>query len=592
MSGWNSLEINTPDLGIGTLKSIIDKIKDAINTLVEILEFILKVTGSFDDPLAKLIKKLIDELKETVESFLDDTGAYVLHVPIRKRFQTNFLGLGDVTPSWAGELGVFGSENSQIDWTDAGLNSFLADANRYNGGNVGFFKTIIESLQDAGDINRPQFDDDEYVGGVVLVMGTDFDPLGFLDDIWALFGMFGDSLGADTVPKTPRPKNLKGYTIKGLSDGKFDTMLTWDVPDVPVYTLQDLGGIVLYPERYAVIRGKNSVEALGATTVVSLLGKRDLNTGDTNSSGNIEVLLEDEYDFTKVTYMDKDVESSADDAFYYAVAWKLRAFGADEPQTEGNGTLLDYWYISNVVRLTPFPSLPDSTPPNWHRTPSVADIFPPFAQLLRRLVAQIEAFSAKLLGASQLLQQYVDFLKSEVNRYEAIINSLLDEVAKLEASFQLPNAGVYYRTFKGSGGNDFFITDLAKSLMSSTPDAPPFHRGDEYVTGSVIMAGGHENIVDSLLAGLSWIFGTPSSSSAEMNQMLSQLGLTISSIEEQYFNDDMTPTDVAPLNTTSEEATLDEVTFDEGMVPTSCTKEVPPEPTFGDNMEVIDDADA
>jgi hypothetical protein len=577
MSNWASLKLDIPDIGLPSLAKVIQYIKDALEALVNILEFILNLVGPTTDPLAALIRKLIDELKQLVEGFLEDAGGYVLHVPVRKRLKTNFLGLGDITPTWAGELGIFGQPNSAVAYDDPELNQFLADANRYNGGNVGFFKTVLESLNDDGDLSRPQFyEETDYVGGAVLLVGTSFDPLGFLDDIWKFMGMFGNALGADTTPKSPRPKNLKGYTIKGISNGTFDAMLTWEVPEVPVYTLPDLGGIILYPERYAIIRGRNTIGAMSANSVVDLMCKRDLSQGDSCNGGDMVVVREDAYDFTKVTYLDKDVSCIEDDSFFYAVAWKLKAYGANEPQTPDNGTEIDYWNISNVVRLVPYPSLPESTPPNWHRTPSVADIFPPFAQLLRRMVAQIEAIGAKLVGTQQFLQQYIDFLKSEILRYEGIINSLLDDLARLTVAFDLPTTGVYVRTFSGTGGNDFFVSDLAKSLMRSYPGAPPFHRGDEFVTGSVILAGGPKPDVEGVLKALSFIFGSTSGEDADMQNMLNNLGESIRELETAYFTDDLKPTKIEPNKP---------VSFDDNMVPTACT--VPAiEPTaFNSNME-------
>ena len=132
-------------------------------------------------------------------------------------------------------------------------------------------------------------------------------------------------------------------------------------------------------------------------------------------------IYEGEYDITKVSYLDENVQSEPDEAFYYAVAWKLKAYGKNEAVLENTGLELDYWYISNVARVTPYPTIAASTPPDWHRTPSLASIFPQFAAVLRLLVAQLEAASAKLLGQAEMLEQYISFLKSEINRYEAIV---------------------------------------------------------------------------------------------------------------------------------------------------------------------------
>ncbi len=573
---WRKLEINVPDLKLGDLAELIEKIKAIIEVIVDVLEVILAFAAALMDPIVTVLRVIIDKLKETVEGFLEDLGGYTLYVPIGKRLMTNFLGFGDITPSWAGELGIFGAPDSEMDPENPELNQFIVDANRYKGGNHGFFKTVVESLYDEGDVNRPQFlDEDDYVGGVTLVMGVDFDPLGFLDDIWKLMGMFD---GPDTTPKVPRPKGLQARTLQGISSGAFSTLLLWEPPEVPVWTLADLGGIIMFPARYAIIRGRNTIGALSAGNVGDLMGSRTLSQGDTFSNGNMEVIHEGPYDITKTSYLDEGITASADDTFFYAVAWQLKVFNKDDEITDDGGTDLDYWQISNVARVTPFPTLPASTPPDWYRTPSIASLFPQFAAVLRKMVAQIEAFAAKLLGAADMLKEYIEFLKSEILRYEQIVNEILDFIAQLTLKLELPTAGIYTRTFKGQGGNDFFISDLAKSFLPSEANRPPFGRGDEYVTGAVIMTGGPEVMVDAFIAGLSWIFGGASEDG--MDDMLAELGGVVDSIEATQFGPSMTQMTAAEIDA------AEPVEFDSSMCPLcTCGDDGEPTPTFGKDMK-------
>ena len=192
----------------------------------------------------------------------------------------------------------------------------------------------MDSLEDDGDMNRPQFyDENDYVGGVVLVMGTDFDPLGFLDDIWKFSGIFN---GPDMMNKSPRPVDLSARTLQGLSietlqsgeKATFSTLLLWEPAEAPRWRLDDLDGVVVSPYRYAILRGKNTIGALSAGSVVDLMGSRELSEGDT--FGDMTVIHEDIYDITKTNYLDEHIESTTDDSFYYAVAWKLKAYGAKD----------------------------------------------------------------------------------------------------------------------------------------------------------------------------------------------------------------------------------------------------------------------
>ena len=199
--------------------------------------------------------------------------------------------------------------------------------------------------------------------------------------------------------------------------------------------------------------------------------------------------------------------------------------------------------------------------------------------MLRKLVAQIEAFSLKLTNPANALSDYVAFLKSEILRYEAIVNGILDDVARIQSLFKMPQAGVYARTFKGQGGNDFFITDLANSFLPSEPTRPPFTRGTEYVTGVIIMAGGPQAAIDGLITGLNWIFGTQSSTASEEDEVMSQLGKALDEVEEAFFGDDMQQVE-EPEEDEPEE-------FDLAMNPLSRQEDEVEPAVFGPNMEPL-----
>lgn len=572
MAGWKKFEISLPALPVEPFTEIIEKIKAFIEVLVNILEIILSIVAALLDPIATAIKAIIEAIKAAIESFLEDLGGYLLYVPIRKRFMTNFLGLGDITPDWLTDSGIMEESGATLPTTNPDMALFAANMNRYNGGNVGFFRTVMESVFDEGDTSRPQFtNSDDYVGGLVILMGTNFDPLGFLDDIWKLFGLFNLP---DSTPKVPRPKNLKGRAITRVAGGTFSVLLNWDPVEVPLVSLQDLGGTFYYPSRYAIIRVKNDTRALAASSVVDLMGKRTLSVGDKFNNGNATVIAEGKLNVSNTSYIDKDVSASSSDAFYYAVAWQLDAYNKDDSLADP-ATPLDYWYISNVVRVVPYPVLPTATPPNWIRTPSIASIFPPFADLLRRFVMELENFADKILGITDLLLQYVDFLKKEIARYEALINYILDEIAKLKFLFTMPTAGIYMRTFKGRGGNLFFLTDLATSLLPSDPNAPPFNAGDEYVTGVVLMTGGYAPQVDAFVSALELFFG--GGGDGGLSDLVGQLGEQVDSLEETIFGPDMQPTDAAP----------NVVAFDSRMCPLKTCCNPPAAPavtTFGANL--------
>lgn len=567
---WQNLELPSPSIDIQPLLDLIDKLKEYLNTLVNALELILEAAAAFVDPLTTLLLQIIEKIKAEIEGFLEDLGGYAIFIPIRKKLQTNFLGLGDLTPEDGNPVSLLFAQQpfdivraTETKEETAARAKFISDANRYSGGNVGFFRTVVDSLFDEGDIARPQFwNEDDYVGGFVIVFGTSIDPLGLLDDIWKLLGFFKNVYAGSGSIKTPRPENLKARVVEGIQGSLFSTLLTWDGLDVPVYTLPDLAGIVLIPSRFVVIRSKNNTDALLSDTVVDMMGTRDLKTGDTFNNGDTVVVYEGEYDLTQNSYLDEDIETGKDDVFYYAVAWKLRAFYQGSIYDRGAGSEelnLDYDTISNVVRVVPYLAVPDSTPPNWYRTPALEDILPDFASMLRKIVAILEGLTARLTGLLDVWKEYIQFLKNEILRYEAMINYILDELKRMLEKFNFSfKTGIYIRGFVGKGGNYFLMNDLVQSLSPSYPNSPPFHRGDEYVAGFILMQGGPQLLVDSFVKSLSWLFGNVDTlKTAQQNFMLTQVGMDLTAAEDALFNEEMEEVDVVVSSQTVPEASSD-----------------------------------
>lgn len=545
-TSWSKLSLELPNFDwADKFVEFIEKVQEILNVFVTMLETLIDFLAALiEDAFIQLIKKLIDELKKLIEGFLDDLGLYMLYVPIRKRIMTNFMGLGDITPSNKALSALF-QNNQQAMQGQAGdpiKKEFLTDLNRYMGGNYGFYMTVLESLYDKGDVHRPQFDNsDDYVGGMVWVMGTALDPFGLLDDIWRLIGLFGDLLKTTTTPTVPVPTGLVARAIAYPTDTteKASFLLEWDTMPFPIVTLPDLGGIRYTPKRYAVIMAKNNPKAMGAQNVVQLLGTRQLSKGMTADNGTITVVEEADYDFTKVAYVIKDVAAKKNDSFYFYIAWKSEVYGDVNDDWGDKVTELDYWDLSNCAYVTPYPTLPRSTPPDWIRTPSIAELFPEFGYLLRLMLAEIEKLLDKLMSPAELLKQYLAFLKREVERYAALVNSILEQLKKIAELLNLPKnvGGIYARKFFGKGGNQFFLSDLANSLAPGYPNAPPYTRGDEYVLGMVWLAGGPRALVEAAMGMLDIFFPIQE----EREDMISSLGDEIETMEQQFFGEDMQP---------------------------------------------------
>ena len=581
---WTKLQIITPDLTpLQKLIDFIEKIKEVIHIIVSIIDTIAKLIVGIADALASAIQIIIDKIKTILEGLLTDVGIYALFVPLTKRFNTHFAGLGDLTPPRAGALfsQTTGLNDSQPQ--EQGQRNFLIECNKYSGGNQGFYRTVSASLDDPGDINRPQFTDaTDYVGGLTILLGSSLDPFSFLDALWGLWGMFGGLWATSETMKVPKPQNLHAEAItKPSQDEKFSMLVSWDTVDVPVFTIPDLGNTVLFPTRYAVIVIKNDINLATSMNVVQIMGTKNLTQGLTRPTefGEAKVVVEKEFNLTTNSVFIRDYPSKLDDNFFVCVAWKLTAFNKDQNPVKDPGRDLGYWYISNIARVAPYVTLPASTPPDWVRTPSVADIFPPLAYFLRMVIGYVEMFASRLLGPADFLKSMVEMLNNEVKRYEALVNDILTKIEDIINMLKIPQVagGIYTRPFFGQGGNQFFLSDLAKSLSDGYPNAPPFHKGTEYVTGLVLLAGGPELDVRKTIGLLALLFGGASESAEDLATLVNSLGDNVSAAEAVAFGDDLktvpaTPTEAftPALEPTLKLCRIPDVvshTFDNALVP-------------------------
>jgi hypothetical protein len=586
-AAWGKLELAIPDFGpLERIAKIIDELRKVLTAVVNLLEVIANLIIGLKDAAAALIKEIIDQIKAFIEGLFEDAGIYAIFIPNGKRFNTTFAGFGDITPP-ASKL--FAPAPTDLVMSDD-TRKFLVNVNRYNGGNAGFYRQVAASLQDKGDRNRPQFmSEADWVGGLVMMIGTNIDPFGFLDDLWRLKGTFGQLFKATGETKVPKPENLQAYALvkptslaKPANGKKLSVLLKWDTLDVPFVTLPDMGGIIVVPKRRAIFAIRNNIQASTANNVIELVGTRNI-TASTKHGNDIWVVNEGEYKLGENSLIIRDLPIDDGDIYHFAMAWQLTAYdGVNSIIAEAGGWSastgknLGYWDLSNMPQLYPFPTSPDSTPPDWVRTPSVAELIPPIAYFIRNVAGYLEAIAARLEVPGNLLKDYVAFLKAEMLRYEAIVTDILLQIRSITELLRLPEklGGVYLRAFQGSGGNQYFLSDLANSLSEGFPNAPPFHRGDEYVMGVVLMTGGPKARVVASTALLEAIFvgGT-----GEVEVLADTLGDAIGGLEEATFGEN--------LNEGEEET----ATFNDALEPLKlCTVPIPLKTQFGDDLQPME----
>jgi hypothetical protein len=290
-----------------------------------------------------------------------------------------------------------------------------------------------------------------------------------------------------------------------------------------------------------------------------------------------------------VTYDDNTGTLVEGTTYYYFAAYNLKIGPLANLADAENYPEYGYYRLSNVCAVTPQKRSVRSgqgTPPDWVRTPSIIDMIPMAGDLLNLLIATLRQFEAGLSANTEAIKQYVAFLQSEIARLKALIDQITS-IVKLITSIlsQTPSVGIYGRTFIGKGGVDFMLADLALSLspQNTDPGRPPFDRGDEFVTGLVVLVGGpSEAGVMSVVAMIEALFGlSGTGGSTPLADALASIDAVIAQQEAAAFAADMS---VGAPPTETQGLTGDVPLSDTD--PGSCAADTTPAPTFGDDLGV------
>jgi hypothetical protein len=100
------------------------------------------------------------------------------------------------------------------------------------GGNMGFYDIVAASMSDAGDGARPQFGEQSWVAGVVLMVGAP-GLAGFLEAWHSLAGLFGDTPAATGLESPPPVTGLSasvGVDIAKSGSKLPSVLVSWDPP--------------------------------------------------------------------------------------------------------------------------------------------------------------------------------------------------------------------------------------------------------------------------------------------------------------------------------------------------------------------------
>ncbi len=174
---WNTVDISIPDTIKPTLeiiKTMLDPLKDLLAIIKEALTVLASVTIGITEALRILIEEVISTITSALEWFNIEVSLHTLFVPPIVPTQTRD-GSSELLKVSESIVKGMASAISLID-TKIG-STILPVAEQSVAGNKGFYNLVTRKLNDRLDTNRPQFRDNNYLAGCVVMFGYPVEEL-------------------------------------------------------------------------------------------------------------------------------------------------------------------------------------------------------------------------------------------------------------------------------------------------------------------------------------------------------------------------------------------------------------------------------
>jgi hypothetical protein len=560
---WTSFQLNVPQglsTATQTISTGLQTLQTGLTALREQLRVQLLLLQNPDEPSVTALNAGIQAVVRAVNSLLgsliNDVGLYVLVIPLPKR------GLARLLPEAPNE--ELGTDRVQFPTNVVPASVRTIEVFRQItdpdtillGGNAYFARTVMESLFDAGDINRPRFQRTDswayatFIAGAVDITSA-ITLAGAFDRIFVRSSTLPSNRGAVSLVPT-------GFTAR-LSNEATRGVLTWEhVPATRVIENLDLARITA--THIAVIQSTDWRIRL-TSQITDLFPTTQLTRGMRGQFG-AEVVDVFEYDGISSQWTDP-TEIPAGTSRFYTLAFRTRS----EPAVLGGaGSPTDHGFNSfptpiEVHRL-PRPTAQAGSRgrlPDWTRSGTLGQTIPVVGNLTDRLEELLNAFGRITQTASDRNSQYLNFLQRQIDQYTSRVATFAqlanDLVGLTEAAQAL--AGASARISSGQGPIANFLQDFLEGFNPQTgtngsPSFPPFTSGLEFTCGIVVLAVGPD--VTGIQTLLELFFGPPETNEIvegvqSIEQAVAQVETAVlaqlqGTPQTNYnaFNSDMSPT--------------------------------------------------
>lgn len=515
---WVPLSVNAPP-AVTSLGSLVSGAAQTLRGALEALRAALAVTqANVVDPASAqqaainaALQAAVAAVRELIDQLLLATGCYVLVVPVPKKALVDPRTVSDeqdrnlVNPTYF-PVGPFLRDlppeqrarlYDRIDF------AHLFDPTAANvGGNAYLIKTLAESLYDAGDVQRPRWRGEAYWASCQLVVGAiDYaqvaNVLLYVDNLFGGATTRGQNLSRSQT--TLVPSALNATVAYPETSARPAVVLAW--PALPIgRVLSSFESARLVPTRVAVIRSTD-FRARNALRVTDLFGSADLAVGDEGQFG-ARVIAEGTFDGVTNRYVDTGPFESGQE-YHYHLAFKTRL---EVPGAQP--VLNDYAALSPsaTVRYAAGEAAPLATsrPPDWQRSPNVAQLIPALGQYLTLVKTYLDSFAAGSRTVTEYQQGYLQFLDRMIARYAQQADDVIGVAERIGEIFQAPTAaGAYVRFATGRGTVGNFFADFVEAVTDPGDQGrPPFDDGTEFAAMLVFLGVGP----DPAAAGASLAF--------------------------------------------------------------------------------------
>jgi len=521
MANWATF--NVGNIFPPELKQATDAVGQVVNTLSSYLNLVrqgLTLAAQFTsqattNPVESALNTGLDQIQALINGVVTGTTVHAIAIPIQKQYYGRGVRaaiqdrLRELIPSYDQMLedGAFADRDPTT--LPPAVSQFINASNTAVGGNQGFFRVAMTSLQDPGDFQRPLFPPNFAVAGACIIFGaTDLETL--QPNFNLINSLINAGERADLAAHTrPVLRNLTGRIVSVVNNtGRLVVELTWTaVP--PVTTFPLFADDQFIATEIFVVRSTDAgLRDKFTWNQVFSRQPQDARSDLQNESG-VQVVARITNDGFTRGYTDDSSELTAGTVYYYAAAVRYTVGGAVQPMSN----------FSNCIRIAiaqPVGSRA-SAPPDWVAMPTLATLFPPLTEVTRlvnTLFSNLRNRSVSNSGIATMLNNTATQLGGLVTEFQRIAADIQSVNTRISALSTTNLAGTSSTVFTvGTGGIQGWMAELSRRLSDTSDSSRPAFDHAELVAGVLIVAGA-PNIAQlaSTAALLESFFGSHSTS--------------------------------------------------------------------------------